>query len=330
MWSVRSGCRLGPAPAVCTGTLRDRAASVSGRNTRRPPRRAGKSGVAVPGPGEPEVERGGTASSGLSPALRAGSPTSPGLSRHDPADGVDGDPDIEIQTLAGCPDSLADDRKVRIPVGALGRGGGAARGGRARLVLPAEQAGLPAVGAATCKRRQHEQPRQEAATSISDRRWPHLAMLRRGAVPGRIEVDGITATAAVSSRATTAAATKTLCSAGSRKLAGMPAAVDDRWPPTATECAVRDGAEDGDAERAAHRTGEHVGAGDDAPLVPFDRRLRCDQGRTGGQAHAEPDHEAGRRDLPNRTGGRQQHEQRCADDDKAEPINAVRRKPTRM
>ena len=45
------------------------------------------------------------------------------------------------------------------------------------------------------------------------------------------------------------------------------------------ERGVGDRAEDGDAERAAHRAEEQVVAGDDAALVPVDARLRGDQRR---------------------------------------------------
>ena len=66
-----------------------------------------------------------------------------------------------------------------------------------------------------------------------------------------------------------AAARKTRCSAGPSAATGISAAVDEAWPPSRlAQRGVGDGAEDGDAERAAHRAGEHVGAGDHAALGP--------------------------------------------------------------
>ena len=49
---------------------------------------------------------------------------------------------------------------------------------------------------------------------------------------------------------------------------------------------VRDRAEHGDADGAAERADEHVRAGDDAALLPADRRLDRDDGRDGDEARA--------------------------------------------
>ena len=68
--------------------------------------------------------------------------------------------------------------------------------------------------------------------------------------------------------------------------------------PLPREARVRDGAEQRDPDGAAHRAGEHVGAGDDPAVGPVDAGLRGDQRRARHQPHAEPDDEAVQPHLP--------------------------------